>query len=331
MNNTKQPQQFLSGTAQRDKQQIVRRVLVPLNGNYRSEAILPYVAIMARWFQAEVELFHVIATHENTNITNQRQVVYSSTLLDRSTNLASSYMQEVAVRLEPHAPKVRWGIATGSPAVMIATRAVAHESNVIALVSHQPSPWQRVFKPSMINELWHLSPVPLLVVKSELLGSDASLELPSTLIVPMRTPRDGDIVASFLESIAAKARIKMVVVLSDRAQGGSQTTHSNTPAALAELESSHNVTMHFTKNILEDVLNMQQEMPSPWIITAERPRNRLTRAIYGSLSHRIIESATCPVVVAPEVQQAKRNLEQAKELAFRAYGNSFVGTDLPKL
>ncbi|MBM3956837.1 MAG: universal stress protein, partial [Gemmatimonadetes bacterium] len=149
------------------------RILVPLDGTERAERVLPLVLHVARWFNAELTLFHVLSpvrpvASGSAPGTAARQppgdIRYPDELHDRGLSLGGAYLDEVADRVRAHGVGVRTGIVAGDAAEMIAARAVAGGFGLIAMTTTARPPVLRVFRRGTLRAVWPVTPVPLLVL-----------------------------------------------------------------------------------------------------------------------------------------------------------------------
>ena len=65
----------------------LNRILVPLDGAYKSEQILPFASMIADWFSGEITLFHSLPSTHPARGARPGQVQYPDAPHDRGTGL----------------------------------------------------------------------------------------------------------------------------------------------------------------------------------------------------------------------------------------------------
>jgi nucleotide-binding universal stress UspA family protein len=108
------------------------RILAPLDGSSLAECVLPHLAALARTFDAEVELVHVLAC----NVGRVGDPVDPLSWEMRKAE-ARSYLDEVSVRLaEAGIDNVSANILEGEPAQRIVEFAQSRNVDLVVLSSH---------------------------------------------------------------------------------------------------------------------------------------------------------------------------------------------------
>ncbi len=284
----------------------IKRVLVPLKGERSAEFVLSYANMVARWFSAEISLLHVLPSCDRAHSYGYRHIPYPDDQHDRGAILANSYLQEIASRIRPFTRNVRWGVTTGPTAPMIASRARAVEAGLITLTSDVKMGWQRFTRDSVLLDLWHITPTPMLVIKEDLLNtSGVSVIEPHTFIVPFEKYRTASIVLPFLKSLINIRNTKVALVVgSNFSSNGSEDAVN---IAVSNLERGNDmVTTHITKNPVNLVSELQDASPGSWVIVGSRLRPYLTRSVFGSFAHKIFRVARGPVIIVPDIRVMKR-------------------------
>ncbi|MBT3996245.1 MAG: universal stress protein [Chloroflexi bacterium] len=289
----------------------LNRILVPLNGYRRSEQILPFSSMLADWFEGETTLFHTLPPTHPARGARPGQVHYPDAPHDRGASLAAAYLEEVVSRLGPHGVKSRWGIATGDPAPMISSRSATSSFGMVAIAATARSRPHRFFSPGLLDHLWRTTSVPLLIVNphhATLNGEPP--HPPKTIIVPC-TRSAVDSALPFASAIAGASRSAIRVVLTKSSSSGELEDD------LINVFTNDGVQVeiqHVAENLVQQVLGLQSENTSSWIVSGSRMRSGLTRSMFGSFADSIARDATGPVVVVPDAKVMQRRERSAHEL-----------------
>jgi nucleotide-binding universal stress UspA family protein len=140
-----------------------KRILVPLDGDERSEAIVPLVAAVARDSGATVRLLRVYPVPERREGPHGRTVEYVDQAMSRLMAEGRDDLAREEARLAgvPVDTVVRFG----EPAEEIALEAEAFGANVIALTEPVRSGLRRLVAPGVADRVARETRVPTLVLK----------------------------------------------------------------------------------------------------------------------------------------------------------------------
>lgn len=144
-----------------------QKILVPLDGSERAEAILPHVVSLTECNQATVVLVQVI----------EREIVLVSPydpltafapeeLNEQQITAAETYLSEQCSRLQKAGLTIRWRVERGP--IVETIIAIAKEENVdlIAMASHGRSGLTRVVFGSVANGVLQHARQPLLLIRA---------------------------------------------------------------------------------------------------------------------------------------------------------------------
>ncbi len=289
-------------------------ILVPLNGTEKAERILPYAVIIARWFNADINLLYVLrALQRLTPQNSYRRTTYPDIQYDRAINLALEYLQEVAIRIEhTRSAKVKWSIAKGSIAHMVANRASTLESSIITLTSSVMPILDRFIVKGVLKNLWSLTEVPLFVLKDNSVNTHfATYAEPKAFIVALPRLDMVEAVIPILQILIPKTSAKVVMVIKDSLEnrklhnGQNSSTFNNSIG-----DASINPTYTLVKNVGKTLQELQIRYNNAWIITSSSIRSRLYRAIFSSFFYTVLRHSKVPFIVIPRKQVSLSNSKQ---------------------
>jgi nucleotide-binding universal stress UspA family protein len=142
-----------------------QRMLVPLDGSERAEAILSFAEQVAGPLDAEVVLFRVLEPPSPIELVASAGVVTPDTFTLREID-AKRYLSEIERRLSKKGLRVRTRVALGSPAEEILTAARSVSADLIAMATHGRSGIGRALLGSVAESVLRASPVPVLLIRT---------------------------------------------------------------------------------------------------------------------------------------------------------------------
>jgi nucleotide-binding universal stress UspA family protein len=305
------------------------RVLVPLDGSQASERAIQYAAMLARWNEAEVTLFHVIHPGQPFVFYRQGVVRYPDALHDRSIVLASSYLSELAGRMKATGLNVKWGVASGDPGRMIAARADGGNFGLVVMSVKVPSPLRRLFQPRTLEHVWQRTATPVLFVKERQAG-DNTTPLPLTeFIVPTGKDPVSDEAVPTAAALAAAAGVRLTILAAVVRKGS--LTRALSPAnddpsgdafavrlrgLAASLSASGMSASVETRSGIPAfaIAGRQVAAPGSWLVMASSMPSGLGRTFLGSTAEGVLRNAPGPVLVQPYTAVIER-----RKAAVRTY------------
>jgi len=145
-----------------------KKILVPLDGSTRAEAILPHVITLAAASNAEIILMQVIEPIPSSSelpmpwgVAEERQFEFRDMF-----NKAETYLNEQAALLKDSGITVTVIVAEGPIAETISSVAEHNEADLIAIASHGRGGLEHVFYGSVASGVLNRAVRPLLVIRS---------------------------------------------------------------------------------------------------------------------------------------------------------------------
>lgn len=144
-----------------------QKILVPLDGSERAEAILPHVETIALSFKATVLLVQVaeppaILSNPYDMMPDTHQEAYQVQL-----EAARTYLEAQSGRLRERGILTASKLVEGPAVAMIIETAVLENVDLIAMASHGRSGLARVFYGSVAAGVLHRIDRPLLLIRSQ--------------------------------------------------------------------------------------------------------------------------------------------------------------------
>jgi nucleotide-binding universal stress UspA family protein len=140
-----------------------KRILVPLDGSALAERILPHAEAIAKATGATVYLFRAVPRHFEitTEAATEARKWYEA---DQAT--AGKYLEGVAKRLTDVGITTKLDVFVGEPAVEILTAAEKENVDLIAMMSHGATGFNKFDRGSVAEKVLKGSPRPVLMVRA---------------------------------------------------------------------------------------------------------------------------------------------------------------------
>ena len=142
------------------------KILVPLDGSRRAEAILPYVGELARSLSAEVVLIQVIEPLPEITAPGEIMPALPAAEIDELTANAAAYLAGIKDQLCQQGLHVRTLVPYGPVVEQIIAAANREAVDLIAIASHGRGGLARLFYGSVAAALLQRVDQPLLMVRS---------------------------------------------------------------------------------------------------------------------------------------------------------------------
>jgi nucleotide-binding universal stress UspA family protein len=150
------------------KDQPYARILVPLDGSWRAENVLPMVTLLARQHNSQIQIVHVVKTPEMARHMPpmQEDIDLSNRIVERNREEALRYLDEVQLRSPLAGIDVKAHLITSNNASATLHELVAREQiDLVALSAHGYSGNNQWPYGSMVNNFILYGKVPLLIVQ----------------------------------------------------------------------------------------------------------------------------------------------------------------------
>jgi nucleotide-binding universal stress UspA family protein len=142
-----------------------KRILVPLDGSKRAEAILPHVENLAQRYGAQVVLLQVVEAPRLILTESMDLATYQDVLAQRAED-GRAYLATIQQGLTRKGVQVRTIIAQAPVVNAIIDTAEEEAVDLIALASHGRTGLSRVFYGSVAAGVLHRIDRPLLLIRS---------------------------------------------------------------------------------------------------------------------------------------------------------------------
>jgi nucleotide-binding universal stress UspA family protein len=144
-----------------------KKILAPLDGSPRVEAILPHVEALATRFDAEIILLCVFEPDFSLVDTYGHPPEFYDALQEEWQGEVEAYLEKIKEHLSTKSLKVRFYVERGPVVGTIIKIAERESADLIAMASHGRSGLSRVFYGSVAAVILHRVDRPLLLIRAE--------------------------------------------------------------------------------------------------------------------------------------------------------------------
>jgi len=144
-----------------------KRILIPLDGSPRAEAILPQTIELAARLDAELMLLRVFEPDFSQVDPYGHPPEFYDALLENCQDEATSYLEKIRDDLIKKGLRVSILVEKGPVVGTIIMVAKREEADLIAMSSHGRSGLPRIFYGSVAAGVLHQTDRPLLMIRSE--------------------------------------------------------------------------------------------------------------------------------------------------------------------
>lgn len=141
-----------------------KRILVPLDGSEVAERILPHVQAIAKGTAAEVLLLRT--TDPRHGSIAAEAATEARKWVESDQARATKYLEGVAKRLTDVGIKTRVEVLVGEPAVEILSAAEKERVDLIAMMSHGATGFNKFDRGSVAEKILKSSPRPVLMARA---------------------------------------------------------------------------------------------------------------------------------------------------------------------
>ena len=162
------PSSVLIVRATQPKEQSYGRILVPLDGSWRAENVLPMVTLLARYHKSQIQIVHVVKTPEMARHMPpmEEDIDLSNRIVARNREEALHYLDQIQLRSPLAGIDVKAHLITSDNVTLALHELVDREHiDMVALSAHGYSGNNQWPYGSMVNNFILYGKVPLLIVQ----------------------------------------------------------------------------------------------------------------------------------------------------------------------
>lgn len=291
------------------------RILVPLDGSERAEAILVQIRRVLTHEDAEILLLHVVTPSAATALG----------AADLRQSRAQEYLESLSRKLVSEGANVRAKVAEGAPTETILHVAAAERTTLIALSTHGRTGNARWRFGSVTEKLLRASPVPVLAMPSFAQKGEKAVPTPSrerpfrTILAPIA---ESDLSLQTLPAIGAFAETfgSRVLLLNVCEAGGPADPVSQMRSAydwLKEKGVSAEPEVVRGDPALR-ILETARERGADLIALTTHARKGLSLWMMGSVAEKLLHATTVPLLVVRPVERSAKASKEASPMSYHS-------------
>ncbi len=292
---------------------ILERIIVPLDGSARAEAILDLVVPLAEQFGSELTFLHVLLPRSG-NPARPGEINYPDALHDRTRTVANDYLREMSRHLVQDRARSREVVAAGRVSDVVVGHANQGEFGLIAVGSRPRPQYLRWFRESITESVWANTDTPMLFVPPPSDDSDSgeAKELPRRVVIPVNGSTRSDAALEYGGQLALGMRADVTIVGAKPARtlplaaDANAILYDDDPFAyLGERAdklraSGLEVTViRRPETIFTAVLRAAKELPEHIVVATARRRFGIARFILGPSIFRFVRHSKNPIIFLP--------------------------------
>jgi nucleotide-binding universal stress UspA family protein len=143
-----------------------KKILIPLDGSKRAEAILPHVEEMAQRYKSEVIFFRVVEHPPVVTTPGQPDMTHPGKVIEQRKEEAELYLKKLQGEFEQKGIQASIAVQQGTIVKAIINEAERRSVDLIALASHGRSGLGQVFYGSVAAGVLQRVDRPLLLIRS---------------------------------------------------------------------------------------------------------------------------------------------------------------------
>jgi nucleotide-binding universal stress UspA family protein len=307
------------------------RILVPLDGSTLAEQALPYAATIAKGLRARLELLRAVPPVD-PELADPTHGLYLDGLAESFRSQAEDYLTNTAKSFIQTGLKVVCTVREGDAASSIVDEAEKVTETIIAMSTHGRSGITRWVLGSVAGKVLHATQKPLLLVRSdEEVGTIQNAEF-KNVIVPLDGSPEAEQILPHVIALAKSLHLHVTTVRSTPSEGDYQRymeyhyevgpgpvvakVYDGPYEEFAKgvdakaMDYLHGVGQRLRRDgvtwVQEQLLHggaadaigdVAQQKPATLVAMSTHGRSGLGRWILGSVTDRVIQRSTTPVLV----------------------------------
>ncbi|WP_163576286.1 universal stress protein [Halomonas faecis] len=290
----------------------VSLVMVPVDGSPSAVAATRHAAMLARLLDARLQLLHVMPLNppELSDVPANRQADsdHDRALCQHTASEALRLAREAIqppMATPPEEVTLEDATFVRQPARIIVAHAQRQPDSLLVIGARHLSDMGKFVEGSVSNEVVHRASFPVTVVHAESASEDA--QRIDRVLLPVDGSRHSDKAAALAGDLARSAEASVALLFcrpaseaADEANMDDETRHifHRARQALGEIPAGVTervlCTTHYADAITAEA---GRHADHPMIIMGRRGLGTWREALLGSVSHRVIDRASCPVTV----------------------------------
>ncbi len=291
------------------------RILLPLDGSPLSEQALPYVQILGKALQCQIDLLRVFDPVP-LEIIDPEHGVYVDRLATAFRNQTQEYLNRVKSSFEDLRDSISVAAHEGEPATHIVNQAATDPDTLIIMSTHGRSGITRWVLGSVMDKVLRATANPLMVIRARpmegfapsILATRSERWATMIKINNVIVPLDGSPLAEQILPhvvVLSKALESKVILARVSASGGNDpeaTEYLHQVGERLRQEGVSSVDEHLLHGeVASALVDMTEQIPNDLVAMTTHGRSGLERWVMGSVADRVVRYCGAPVLVVRAV------------------------------
>jgi len=299
-----------------------KRVLCPVDFSESSTRSLAHAAALARWYEAELTVLHVVSTFDSVQVrTELGSPVQIVNPMPREEVLREmqQLLDRAGVSLDAHL------IAqAGDASTTIVDQALTTRADLIVIGTHGRRGFKRLLLGSVTETVLHEAPCPVLTVSPHTGASSSDVVTFKRILCPIDFSPSALQALGFALDLARQAdgRVTLLHVIEWLPEDEPRTSaHFNVPEfrrylvndtkqRLRSLAAAESPAWCEIDDVIvsgrahREILRAAEARSADLIVMGAQGRGGVGLALFGSTTQQVVRSAACPVLTVRGVSQA---------------------------
>jgi nucleotide-binding universal stress UspA family protein len=258
------------------------RILVPLDGSRRAEAILRPLDWLATSPASEILL---------TRACPLRPVgaFEAVALMPADVEEARGYLERVAADLRAQGRRVRTLLREGPAAEAILDAAAEEKATLVVLSTHGRTGFSRFVFGSVTEKVLRASPTPVMVFPA---FAPFRPEAPRQILVPLESDETASSVVPLVTDLARATKARVLLL-----HAGKEASFLQSAAASLAAEGVEGAAHVVHGEPAAGILETASDCGADLLVMATHGRRAPSRWVFGSVTEKVLRAATSPLLV----------------------------------
>lgn len=277
------------------------KLLIPLDGSQLSQAVLPWIELIADSSEDQIEMMRSFLPVEQLHLSTGLPITIAEMINndDLHTRI-EEYLKSQAARLPEQTVTPRW--IADHPVTAILDR--SEDKDLIVMATHGQSGLSRWLLGSVTTQVVRASNTPVLIVNPRTIESKPKPDV-KTIMVPLdqspRAEKAIEMATKMAKRLGAKLLLYQGVFWRWKTSEGEQNQIDAARKyleGLAEGITDVAVEIHVNESVDgHEIVEQSQEHGADMIVMTSHGRSGLSRWVLGSVTENVVQRAECPVLV----------------------------------
>jgi nucleotide-binding universal stress UspA family protein len=299
-----------------------KQIICPVDFSESSVRALAYAAALARWYDAQLTVLHVVPTFESMQVRGDLiEPIQVVTPMPREQVLEEMSRSLNLAALSPRASAIA---ETGDPQVTIIDQALSKRADLIVMGTHGRRGFKRLLLGSVTEAVLREAPCPVLTVPPHAPATVSEAVTFKRILCPIDFSPSALQALGFALDLARQSDGRVTLLRAIEwleEEEPRASTHFNVPEYRRYMledakERLRNVVAEESRTWVEiddvvvfgrayrEILRAAESKPADLIVMGAQGRGGIGLALFGSTTQQVVRGATCPVLTVRGLRQS---------------------------